>query len=711
MNIIFIEHLTVFRLFSLFLSRKTNEEIFYFDASFFAKTFLKFFKPFKRVKPYDFNISELRDENNESLSKKIFREDLFEICDGIRIRLDEKSRFFNAMGKMFDREKISIFYAKIAAFELIEKVTFINVISRHRQINCSDKSATIEFFAQKTPLFEELKARAYEKHELNLIPVFSLRPMFKISGMFLKNSMILIGTVLLSAASSFKARSAGVLDKTESKPKIAAAYRYYGVTFELNRRCDFPWLVKFGIPLEQALIYFEDKHKRFPAEEDLLNIKGLKSINFISTFKKGGIEKHMPVYEPTLTTARQALRVSMKLFLPALKEIFMLGFSGLYRAGKVLYFINQYSKAYDFYVYNNIKVGIDRDFSDPYLIAEEIALRDAGGISVTYQEANWLFPQANYASCADVIFLFGPHYYPIISRSNSLNDTVVFCGFLTDYSFEAVKKDSTRLRQGLLDNGAKFIVSYFDEKSGADRMSYITNKKMESVYKRLFEWVIADSEAGLILSPKEPATLPRRMSGISDLIKRAVNTGRCIFMEGKARTRSWPTEAAQAADLAVASLEGGTTALESFLSGVRTVYFDLIGLNFSAEYKLGRNKIVFNEIDELISAIEKCRANKNSFDEFGNITLIRDLINSKDPFRDGKAAERMGAYLKSLLDSLSDGKSRQEAIDAANAHYTGRWSSGSLICERRDFFNTKALRKCHCEDSDLTLKDEAISRL
>lgn len=691
MRIIFISHLNIFCLFSLLLSCRGADEIFYFGISFMARTLLRYFKVAKNIKHYDFNISELRGDNGESSIKNIFGEDLLDLCDRIRKGLPQESRFVNAMGELFGREKISVFFMKTAAFGLKETVIFMNVIKWHKQKHFKNKTITIEFFVDRPHFFEEIKKFAFERYGLNLIPDFSLWAQLRI---FRSNLMVLTNTVLSSAVNGFKLRGNAVSDRTKSRPRIGAAYRYYGATFDLTKRCDFPWLLKSDIPDAQVLVYFQDKHKRVPTAEDLVNITGRKDISFVATFKDKSIAKHMPIYRPTLTAAKEALRVSAKMFPFALKELLALRCSGLYYIGEALYFINQYARSFDFYLSNNIKVNVDRDYSDPYLIAEEIALQNTGGVSISYQESNWIFPQAIYASCADVVFLFGPHYYPIISRSNSCHDTAVFCGFLTDYSFKAVRQNSNKTRRGLLDNEAKFIVCYFDEKSSDSRTSYITNKKMEFIYRKLFEWAISNSQIGLIFSPKEPVTLPQRLSGISELMAKAVSTGRCVFMEGETRTRSWPAEAIQAADVVIASLEGGTTALESFLSGARTVYLDTLGLNSFVEYKLGRGKVVFDDIDELISAVEKYRGDKDGFDEFGNVLLVEDLIKQKDPFRDGKAAERMGCYLKSLLDSLSKGKSRLEAIDIANQEYVSLWSEKSLICSRNKFLEKKMDVEC-----------------
>ena len=50
-----------------------------------------------------------------------------------------------------------------------------------------------------------------------------------------------------------------------------------------------------------------------------------------------------------------------------------------------------------------------------------------------------------------------------------------------------------------------------------------------------------------------------------------------------------------------------------------------------------------------------------------------------DPFRDGKAATRIGGYMTWLIESLDAGKTRQAAIEQANERYAGRYGWDEIV--------------------------------
>ncbi len=377
----------------------------------------------------------------------------------------------------------------------------------------------------------------------------------------------------------------------------------------------------------------------------------------------------------------------------ALKILILLSSSiaaGLLRKGaprlciaKALCFVRQYAFSYDFFKKQNIKVMVEKDYSDPYLAADEIALRNTGGVSISYQQSTLPFPQVPYGLCADVAFLFAPCYADVIKKSGSDNEAVVFTGFLTDSSFKATKPAASKLRSGMVDNGADFIVAYFDEQSGSGRMSFITDEHNEYVYSRLLEWVLRNDSVGVILSPKSPDTLFDRISGIGKLIEKAKATGRCIFMNGQSRTFSWPAEASQAADITIGSLGGGTIVLGAMLAGQKAAYFDPIGLYSWPEYSIGRDVKVFDDIDKLIGMLDKYRYQSGGEKNVFKKKAFLDLAESKSMFVDGESDIRMARYIKWLLDSFDLGQARESAIDNANRQYKALWSEKSVLLKKQ----------------------------
>lgn len=670
MKIIIFEKISIADILFNFGVRNKKNKVFYIDASRFAKYLLSGLK-LKRVGRFDFKSSDLCEKNGECSLPRIFGEELIALSNEVQENILKDAGFIKKFGNIFDFRKMLYFFRKNAGIELRSTVTFMKAIEYFRCQEPDMCSLPVDFYIQHTPFFSAIKRFAALKYDINLRKSPSLsRQLRYLAG--------IIRSIFYSAALCLESLRPQKNKERNSPPKIGSAYRYYGIAFDSAQRCDFPWLLNSGIPYENVMIYFDNIQD--PVTDTAADKLGKHpSLHYGAKYKPASASKKVKPHKLSLSAAVMICRYTFKALAIGLGEFFALGPDIFYYLDKAQRFINEYAISYDFYRCNNIKIDVDRGYDNPYDIAKQMALRKQGGINVSYQQASWPIPDVIFGTCAEVVFLFGPHYVPVLEKSGIINDVFVFTGFLTDYSFEAVREKSEKIRERLSQNGAKFIIAYFDENSSDDRMHWISNERSRSIYKRILEWVIEDHEIGLICSPKKPATLFSRISGINTLVDSAKATGRCVFMEGGVRTSAHPVEAALASDLSVGSLIGGTTALESFLSGSRTVYLDTERLYSYPEYALGKGAIVFDNIDNLIKAANKYRFEKSDFNEFGNISLISGIISDKDPFRDGKAAKRMGQYLQSMLECFKEGGNAREAVLKANKRYSAEWTEKNII--------------------------------
>ena len=58
---------------------------------------------------------------------------------------------------------------------------------------------------------------------------------------------------------------------------------------------------------------------------------------------------------------------------------------------------------------------------------------------------------------------------------------------------------------------------------------------------------------------------------------------------------------------------------------------------------------------------------------------IDHYYNDLDPFRDGRAAERIGDYLRWLLDGFEAGRDREAALADAAERYCGKWGEDKVV--------------------------------
>jgi len=466
------------------------------------------------------------------------------------------------------------------------------------------------------------------------------------------------------------------LKTTEGKsPFIAITCTGKTVTFDLKKRSDLFWLLRSGVPREQVVACFERTDT--PLTEEKVEILQNEGVKHIALSHEAIDIGNGSVW----CSGNKYKRLRKRFILNVIKKYFWcvirLHFVSSFYLNNMFYFVLKYSYWYDFFYSNNIKVHISYSDFEKHYAPKTLALEKAGGINISCQWSNIDFSSIGINSCTDVLFSFGPAYKRMWESNRSSIDYLLYCGYITDYSFAAVKADAQKAREQLLHKGAEFIVCFFDENSSQNRMTDVTNERSAVTYKYFINRMLKDNRLGLIFKPGYPSTLPERLSEITNLIEDAKKTGRCVFMDGGDYvTDQYPAEAAQAADLCVGLLLSGTAALESYLSGTPTVFLDLEGFPSNPIYKSGKGKVVFDSLDSLFLVIKQYRNDPQSVPGFGDLsTWVRD----RDTFKDGNASLRVGQYIKWIFEKLEKGNRREDTIEYANQKYAELWGKENVI--------------------------------
>jgi hypothetical protein len=311
---------------------------------------------------------------------------------------------------------------------------------------------------------------------------------------------------------------------------------------------------------------------------------------------------------------------------------------------------------------------------DHCVIAE--AMRRRGGLFAVYQRSYEGNASAQTAVAADIAFGFSRHGEMIERESGSVIGCYVITGYLGDHRFDLVKSAANAIRSALTSRGARFIVAFFDEGSFADARWGIGSERTRANYTALLERVLTDTSLGLVLKPKTPHTLRARLGPVAELLTRALETGRCHILEGGLVQGSIPpAQAALASDIAIhESISAATAAIEAALAGVRTLIMDHDGWKMSPLYRLGEGSVIFDKWQDVWYAIDDFR--RGNAANLGDWTHRLDEI---DPFRDGRAAERMGDFLKWLIEPFERGASRRDALSEAAERYANEWGRDKIL--------------------------------
>ena len=99
-------------------------------------------------------------------------------------------------------------------------------------------------------------------------------------------------------------------------------------------------------------------------------------------------------------------------------------------------------------------------------------------------------------------------------------------------------------------------------------------------------------------------------------------------------------------------------------------------LKKEANIKTLKGKVIFKDWPEAINAVMEYFQTPGGIPGFGDWT---DHLDEFDPFRDGKAATRMGTYLHWMIQGFEDGLDRETIMANAAERYAKKWGTDKVI--------------------------------
>lgn len=302
------------------------------------------------------------------------------------------------------------------------------------------------------------------------------------------------------------------------------------------------------------------------------------------------------------------------------------------------------------------------------------AMQNLGGVTAIYQRSFEEAPLLESITDTDIIFGFSKYNAAIDQKVGSIIPYYVITGYNGDHRFALLKPQGAEIRAHLHAAGARHIVGYLDENSNDSSRWHTGHEYMRQAYEFWLEKVLRHKEFGLVLKPKVPWSLRRRLGNVAKLLEQAEATGRCyVIDQGKGFGTYPPALAAAASDIIVHGyMTAGTAGIECALTGTPTLMFDGEKWPDSIFYRLG-DKVAFNDWNHLWSM---CLTHwQKPIPGFGQ---WNDMLGEFDPFRDGQAAKRMGTYLKWLMDGFKAGQSRHDILEQAARRYQQQWGKDKI---------------------------------
>ncbi len=301
------------------------------------------------------------------------------------------------------------------------------------------------------------------------------------------------------------------------------------------------------------------------------------------------------------------------------------------------------------------------------------ALESLGGLLAIYQRAYEGCPSAYTAVTSDLFFGYSRAGAEVERRSGSRVRSYVVTGYLGDHRAPLLRDAARRLRERMQARGAQRIMAFLDEGALNHRWWFLDEQAQQASHQALLERVLTEPWFGLILKPKKHTTLRAGLGPVAELLRRAEATGRCYVFEDGAHP---PAAAALAADVAVhGHLFTGTAGLESALAGVPTLLLDREGWPWSPLNRLGSG-VVFHDWPALWQACLEQWRSAEGVPGFGDWS---EMLEELDPFRDGRAACRMGTYVQWLVEGFAAGLRRDAVLAQASERYAARWGREMIL--------------------------------
>jgi len=416
------------------------------------------------------------------------------------------------------------------------------------------------------------------------------------------------------------------------------------------------WFEKSGIDPKKILIYIPTREINISDEE----INNIKKAKFNIVFCPTRITRKRKCDVPIHRCSLKASSLLIQYLVQIIKIYKHSKNKSMKEQWKILaLLLVQLPYWEDFFTKNNIKIKFR--FHDIFSV-RDIAAKLSGVITLSYHYSNHSELSVLHQDICDIFFVWGKRHQQCFSTENSAIKYLIQTGYMFDYTFAPKKRESIAIRGSFMKQNVSFIVGIFSE-----NISFYLRKAQLEFYKKILDFAVQHPDVGIVVKPKKEndEMSLRSVEELNNVIEMLELQGRIIFLD----RMKYPVEAGFASDIVVGTIPDSTAGLECALAGIPMVIYDCThsGEKSHHLYNIGGyNKIIFGDIQYLLSAIDNIRKRPGSIPGFADWSFT---LNITDPFRDGKANQRVAGYIKTLLLASNNGLSKGEVIEAANRAY------------------------------------------
>ena len=264
-----------------------------------------------------------------------------------------------------------------------------------------------------------------------------------------------------------------------------------------------------------------------------------------------------------------------------------------------------------------------------------------------------------------VFFIWNRRAFPYMTPNYEHIENFVVTGYPYNI-FVKHENFSAKLKA----KGANFIIVLLDNSYNPNSLT--SKGQMTEFYKGMLKWLLSGKMNGMIIKSKKPFII-NRLHSIHPLLYKALETGRCIKLDDV--NGLFPSDVCIGAEFAIGT--GISSAvIECVIAGCKGIHYDVTNVLNHEFYKWGYEKLIFNDLQKMLKALEEFRKKPENQPGLGDWSCFMDQI---DHFRDKKGGERTGVFMRWLLEGFASGASREKAIKLANERYINEWGKDSVV--------------------------------
>ena len=320
----------------------------------------------------------------------------------------------------------------------------------------------------------------------------------------------------------------------------------------------------------------------------------------------------------------------------------------------------------------NIKIVFSWDRFSHTHMAVNNAIRDLGGISVTWQLGFLGHEMQDAQVSSDIFLAYSKHSVDVEKKQRAKVKFFFITGITRNETSKEMKELALDLRHKILNNGAKKIITVIDEGATQGNKWHTGPELQIQTYKKTIQELFKNNKLGLIFKPKNFTNLETILGSDYSLLKEAEKTGRCIILRDHKILF-----ASLASDLCIHShLCAGTAALETALHNIPTLLIDREGDPKNILHKLPKGRVVFSNWDDTISVINE------NFNELGENPIIGNwdsIIKELDHFNDNNGSMRTGEIMEKLFELSKKNLDRDNILYETSQWYSKKWGNQTVI--------------------------------